>query len=205
MGDAEDGGDDAARHQPLSVRRRALAALALVVCAGCGGSSATEAPVGGPPIVTRPIGVGAAFRLPALGARARRALPVVGLRCATGPLAGPVVAHLEIFAHRETLVIPAGIGTLPRRCRYPLRTRDPTGLITASRPGLTLGDLFAIWGQPFSRRRVAGFRGPILAYVDGRRVRDNIADISIRHHAQIVLEVSGYVPPHAHYVFPRSA
>ena len=24
-------------------------------------------------------------------------------------------------------------------------------------------------------------------------------------HAQIVLEISGYVPPHAHYVFPPSA
>jgi hypothetical protein len=186
---------------------RVLAALvAVALCAGCGGSSSPgEAPVGGPPIVTRPIGVGPAFRLPALCARARRALPTVGLRCTAGPLAGPIVAHLEIFAHRETLVIPAGIGAVAGRCRYPLRTRDPTGLVTASRPGLTLGDLFAIWGQPFSRRRFASFRGPVEAFVDGRRVRDNIADISISHHAQIVLEISGYVPPHAHYVFPRPA
>jgi hypothetical protein len=185
---------------------RALVALALVAaCAGCGGSTGGEGPITGPPIVTRPIGVGPAFRLPALGARARRALPVGALRCTTGPLAGPIVAHLEIFAHRETLIIPPGVGTVAGRCRYPLRTRDPTGLITASRPGLTLKDLFAIWGQAFSQGRFASFHGPILAFVDGRRVRDNIGDISIRHHAQIVLEVSGYVPPHAHYVFPRSA
>jgi hypothetical protein len=187
------------------VRGRALAALALVAaCAGCGGSSAQE-PVGGPPIVTRPIGIGPAFTLRALGGRARRALPIAGLRCTKGPLTGPVVAHLEIFAHRETLIIPPGIGTVAGHCRYPLRTHDPTGLITASRAGLTLKDLFAIWGQPFSHGRFASFRGPIAAFVDGRQVRDNIGDISIRHHAQIVLEVSGYVPPHAHYVFPRPA
>ena len=100
---------------------------------------------------------------------------------------------------------PAGIGVRPGSCRYPLRTLVPTGLIVGQRRGLTLGDLFAVWGQPLSAHRLAGFRGPVVAFVGGRRVGGDVRSIPIRHHAQIVVEVSGYVPPHAHYVFPRSS
>ena len=39
----------------------------------------------------------------------------------------------------------------------------------------------------------------------GRRVTGDVRRIAIRHHSQIVVEVSGYVPPHAHYVFPRAS
>ena len=113
--------------------RCALVAVAagLVVAAGCGGSDG----VPGPPIVTRPIGVGPGFRLPALGAAARTATPIGHLACRRGPLGGPIVAHLEIFARRETLIIPARIGVVAGRCRYPVRTLGPTGLIVADRPG----------------------------------------------------------------------
>jgi hypothetical protein len=190
------------------VRLRAVALFALAVCAGCGGGRGAQTdggPVTGPPIVTRPIGVGPGFRLPALGAAARRAAPIRGLRCTRWSGAPAVVAHLEVFARRATLIIPPRIGVVPGRCRYPVRTHDPTGLIDADRPGLTLADLFAVWGQPLGARRVAGFRGRVLAFVDGRRVRRNIGDISVRHHAQIVLEIAGYVPPHARYRFPRPA
>jgi hypothetical protein len=186
--------------------RGALAVCALaLVAVGCGGSPQLGNPVPGPPIVTRPIGVGPAFRLPARSRRARLGLPIAGLACRPGPLPGPIVAHLEIFARRETLIIPQGIGIVAGRCRYPVRTRSPTGLIDAGRAGLTLGDLLAVWGEPLGVRRLAGFHGPVVAFVDGRRVRGNIADIPIRHHAEIVVEVSGYVHPHAHYVFPRSS
>jgi hypothetical protein len=161
--------------------------------------------VPGPPIVTRPVGVGPAYRLPPRGDAAAGGSEVGGLRCLRGPLPGPIVAHLEIFARRETLVIPAGIGVVRARCRYPLRTLMPTGLIVAQRAGLTLGDLFEIWGQPLGARRLAGFTGPIVAFVAGRRVRGDVRRIPIRHHSQIVVEVSGYVPPHAHYVFPRAS
>jgi hypothetical protein len=211
---AELGLDDASDHAVAVTRRGSLGALALVmlVAAGCGGGAAapvsqqadTSDPVTGPPIVTRPIGVGPGFRLPAHGRPAARARPIAGLTCRPGPLPGAIVAHLEIFARRETLIIPEGIGIVAARCRYPVRTLNPTGLIVAGRPGLTLGDLFAVWGQPLGARRLAGFRGSIVAFVGGHRVRGPVAEIPIRHHAQIVVEVSGYVPPHAHYVFPRA-
>jgi hypothetical protein len=190
---------------PHAAARAAGACAALLLAAGCGGTGASGDRVPGPPIVTRPIGVGPGFILPPRGAAVSAGSPIRGLACRTGPLRGAIVAHLEIFARRRTLVIPAGIGVRQGRCRYPVRTLMPTGLVVADRPGLTLGDLFAVWGQPLGVRRVAGFSGPVLAFVGGRRVRRDIAHIPIRHHSQIVIEVSGYVPPHAHYVFPRSS
>ena len=66
----------------------------------------------------------------------------------------------------------------------------------------TLGRLFAIWGQPLGRDALASFHGRVSAYVDGRsRMRDPRA-IRLKRHAQIVLEVNGYVRPHASYRFP---
>jgi hypothetical protein len=190
------------------MRGAALAAgagAALLLAAGCGGSGTARDRVAGPPIVTRPIGVGPGFLLRPRSDAAASGRPIRGLACRAGALPGPVVAHLEIFARRSTLVIPAGIGVRAGRCRYPVRTLTPTGLIVADHPGLTLGELFAVWGQPLTAQRVAGFSGPVVAFVGGRRVRGDVARIPIRHHAQIVVEVSGYVPPHANYVFPRSS
>jgi hypothetical protein len=187
------------------VRALAVGAGVLVLATGCGGGSAIDRVVPGPPIVTRPIGVGPGFRLPAHGAAATAGAPIGVLACRPGALAGPVVAHLEIFARRSTLIVPSGIGVLRGRCRYPLRTETATGVIVAGRRGLTLGDLFAIWGQPLHARRIAGFTGPTAAFVGGHRVRGDIRRIPIRHHSEIVIEVSGYVRPHAHYVFPPSS
>ena len=112
------------------------------------------------------------------------------------------------------MIVAAGIGIAPPRrregayvrggrCSYPVRTREPTGVIEVE-PGsaATLGDLFALWGQPLSRRRIGSFRGPVRAYVDGRRRRGDPRRIPLRPHGQIVLEVQGYVPPHPSYRFP---
>jgi hypothetical protein len=123
--------------------------------------------------------------------------------------------HLEIFVRRQVLIVPAGIGVaqpsrrhfgrvVPRGCTYPLRTLDPTGVIEVS-GRRTLGDFFAVWGQLLGRHRVAGFltRTDVLAFVDGRRWRGDPAGIPLVRHAQIVLELGGYVPPHPRYLFPK--
>jgi hypothetical protein len=184
-----------------------LSCVVLVAAAGCGGSGngADDRAVPGPPIVTRPVGVGPGFRIAPRGALATAGRRIGALTCRAGSLRGAITAHLEIFARRETLVIPKGIGVVAGRCRYPVRTLIQTGLIVSDRAGLTLGDLFAVWGQRLGPRRIAGFAGPVAAFVGGRRVRGDIRRIVLRHHSQIVVEVSGYVPPHAHYVFPRDS
>jgi len=111
-------------------------------------------------------------------------------------------AHVELFANRRVLLVPKGIG-IARGCTYPVRTTEPTGVVEyapAVRP--TLGDLFDVWGQPLSARRLAGFHGALSAWVGGRRWRGEVRSIPLRRHAEIVVEVGGYIPPHTFFLFP---
>jgi hypothetical protein len=193
--------------------RRSLILLAAVALAGCGGESESSSPANERLPTSAPsLGPGARHRPPSLGARAARALPVRGMRCEGHPRAIYGV-HLELFAGRRVVLIPPGIGIAPPRtrdgayvrggrCSYPLRTREPTGLIEVGEGNHTLADLFAVWGQPLSRNRMAGFRGRVRAYLGGRRWRRAPRAIPLRRHAQIVLEVGGYVAPHKSYGFP---
>lgn len=167
-----------------------------------------------PDYLPLPAGRTAAFRLPAAGAAVKARRTIAGLRCtAIHPRAWAV--HLELYAHRLVVPVPAGIGVAPplrRRgayvrggaCTYPVRSLEPTGLLIAdATPRLTLGDLFEVWGQRLSRAGFAGFRGGLSAYVDGARWLGDPRAIPLRRHAEIVLEIGAYVPPHPRYVFPR--
>jgi hypothetical protein len=169
--------------------------------------------IAAPPIPT-PIGAGSAYRPAAVTHAITAGRPVGALRCAAGGTRYGV--HLELFAHGRAVVIPAGIGVaapstralgriVPRGCSYPLRTLAPTGVVEVRRGfRLTLGDLFRLWSRPLGRHRLAGFRSaqPLLAFVGGRRWRGDPAAIPLTRHAQIVLELGGYVPPHAAFLFP---
>ena len=44
-------------------------------------------------------------------------------------------------------------------------------------------------------------RSPLRAYVDGKLVRGPAGAIPLTPHAQIVLELGGYVPPHPFFLF----
>jgi hypothetical protein len=87
-------------------------------------------------------------------------------------------------------------------CTYAIRTLEPTGvvLIDAGRAPL-LRTLFQVWGQRLSGRSLAGFRGPVTVFVDGRRWDASVGSVPLRRHAEIVLEVGGHVPPHPSYTF----
>lgn len=172
--------------------------------------------------LTRQAGIGPAFRPPPVGSEAVAAGETVGaLRCSreSGVVYG---AHLELFAHDRGLVVPAGIGVAPPlrrhgpfvlggRCLYPLRTVDPTGVVQVQQRFAgarvpTVGQLFALWGQPLSPRRLGAFRAAkgsgVVAFVDGRRWRRDPREIPLRRHAQIVIELGPLVAPHAAYLFP---
>jgi len=121
--------------------------------------------------------------------------------------------HVELFVHRQVLIMPAGIGVArpwrehlgrltPRGCTYPARTLEPTGVVEIrSGSRLTLGDVFRLWGQRLGPHRIASFHGPVLAFVNGGRRRGDPRSIRLVRHAQIVLELGGYVPPHPAYRF----
>jgi hypothetical protein len=173
--------------------------------------------LGGP--IPTPIGAGPRYHPPAAPARVLRGEPVGGLRCAAdGPRFG---VHVELFAHGRVVIVPAGIGVAaprrrvgafvrPRSCSYAVRTLGPTGVAGVRRGArLTLGRLFAVWGQRLSPTRLVGFStrrsAPVRAYVAGRRWRGRLGAIPLRRHAQIVLELGRFVPPHRSFRFPASA
>jgi hypothetical protein len=126
--------------------------------------------------------------------------------------------HLEIFADRRVVVVPAGIGVaapslrtgatvVPRGCTYPASTLTPTGVVEVARgSGVSLAGLFRIWGQPLGARTIASFRSrtPVRAYVDGRRVAGPAGAIRLRPRSEIVLELGGYVAPHPFFLFAGS-
>jgi hypothetical protein len=189
--------------------------VAAGLLAGCGSATPTSSSVTLRPD-QRPvrIGRGRAFRLPALSPAASRRAEIAGLRC-TREHGGRYGIHLELYARRLVLPVPAGIGVAPpqrRRgayvlggpCSYPVRSFEPTGVIEVDRvpAGFSLGDLFAIWGQPLSNAGLAGFHGPVEAFVAGVSRPGDPRSIRLRAHAEIVLEVGGFVAPHPSYQFP---
>jgi hypothetical protein len=167
-----------------------------VLVLGVGAVACGPAREAQPAPVPVPIGRGPGFLPRALGTG-----PAPPLPCTSGPASGPLRAHLELFARRRAIVVPAGIG-VRRACRYPLRTLAPTGVIELDGPGLTLGDFFTVWRMPLSPTRLLGFRGPVTAYVAGRRWDERAGEIPLDDGAQVVVELGGYVRPHPSYLFP---
>lgn len=169
-------------------------------------------------LVPTPIGAGPAFHPAAASPIVALAKPVRSLSCAANEVPRMGV-HLELFARGRVVIVPAGIGISPPlarrsayvvsgRCSYPVRTREPTGVIEVARGGRrTLGDFFAVWGKGLSATRLVGFRTdaqrPVRAYVDGRRYRESLSSIVLARHAEIVLELGAYVPPHPSYRFRK--
>ncbi len=142
------------------------------------------------------------------------AYPVAGLVC-TGAATARFGVHVELFANRRVVIVPAGIGIVPPlrrdgayvrdgRCSYPLRRREPTGVVEVTLGArLSLDDLFAVWNQPLSAGRLAGFSGRVRAYVGGKAWVGDVRAIPLTRHAEIVLEVGGYVRPHMLFVFRK--
>jgi hypothetical protein len=190
----------------------ACAIVLAFATAGCGGShpAALKLPADEQPV---PAGRGRAYRLRPISPAVARREPIRGLRC-TRRNRRIYGVHLELYAHRLVVPIPSGIGVAPpqRRsgvyvlggaCLYAIRTLEPTGVVVVDAgPTLDLATLFAVWGQPLSRHALGSFRGPVQAFVDGRRWRGAPGAIGLARHAEIVLEISGAVLPHPRYRFP---
>lgn len=185
-----------------------MVVLSAGLAAGCGGGAGAPQATHTAPLLAgaRPVGPGPRFQPPL------RQGPVPD--CRPGPLGPRFGAHLELFGEGLVVIFPAGIGTRPprerlaariakARCFGPVVTIDPTGLVLL-RPGTraTVGDVFALWGQPLGPRMAASFRGRLRAWVNGRRHRGPVTEIPLGHHDEIVLEAGPYVLPHAKYTFP---
>lgn len=200
--------------------RRALALVGLMLLlTGCGtvsvaathGASALagdRAATGIPAgllAAVRPIGRGPRFQPPA-GNRV--------LGACRAPLGTRQRAHIELFGANRVLLLAAGIGTrAPRRirdgrvagaiCFGALVTLDPTGTLYFRSGGeYTVADIFSVWGQALTTRRIASFTGGrVRAYVDGHQWRGAPGAVPLRQNAEIVLEVGPHVVPHTHFSF----
>jgi hypothetical protein len=148
--------------------------------------------------VPTPIGVGPRYALAA-------GPPSVGAAdaCIAGRSAR-FATHVELFARGRAMLIPVGVGVAPG-CRHGLWTSEPTGVVHVATGSATLGRLFAVWGQPLTTHRLAGFtaRSPVRVYVDGRRVSGPPGGVALRPHGEVVVELGRHIPPHRFYLFPE--
>jgi hypothetical protein len=141
---------------------------------------------------------------------------VAGLACRLdSPAFG--VAHVELFAAGRTMLLPPGIGlasaqisgarVIHKTCSYPASTVDSTGVVWLRRRGLTLGDLFRLWGQPLGRHRMSSFQTATLVrvFVNGQRSTLPPPDIPLRDRDEIVIEIASHVAPHRSYLFSIGA
>jgi hypothetical protein len=127
-----------------------------------------------------------------------------------------VHAHLALFNKGQQIAIPYGIGIVkPFQANqgfvsmgqgiYWLHTHDATGIIHVESPDdrtYTLGHFFDIWGEPLTSREIAGLKGVVRAYVDGKPYAGDPRGIVLGAHTQITLEVGApFVPPPV-YAFP---
>ena len=152
-------------------------------------------------LVPTPIGVGPRYH------------PQPGLHatCERGTLRGAARVHVELFANRRVVIVPAAIGlrdarfSLGRvdraRCRARLWTTDPSGVVSFSGRA-RLGDLFTVWGEPFGPKRLVSFHGAVSLFRNGLPVRGDPRRLALRDGDELVLEVGGFVPPHRSYRFP---
>ncbi len=86
-----------------------------------------------------------------------------------------------------------------------LHTHTQDGIIHVEAPvarTFTVGDLFAVWGQPLSSNQVDGAQGPVYAYVDGVRYEGDPATIELRDRELIQLNVGIDSPPPQPFTWP---
>jgi hypothetical protein len=148
-----------------------------------------------------PIGVGPRYQPSVVNKRVLAGAAVGRLRCSNGRR---FAVHIELFARRRVVIVPPGIGIAHSGCSYPLRTKAPTGVVEVLQSGtFTLGDLFHVWGRRLEPARLLSFPGRVSVFVGGKRFRGDPRRLVLTRHAEIVLEVGGYVAPHPSFLFPR--
>jgi hypothetical protein len=153
-------------------------------------------------LVPTPIGVGPRYHPP----------PGAHGVCLASSLSDASRVHVELFANRRVVIVPAALGlrgprfalgrVVSARCRTRFWTTDPSGVVVFG-GAATLDGLFAVWGEPLTPQRLAGFRGRVRLYRNGALVHGDPRPVVLRDGDELVLEVGGYVPPHRSYRFPR--
>lgn len=118
--------------------------------------------------------------------------------------------HLSLVRAGTAVRLPRTIGQGPSGCLYwvHMHTGDPAGIIHIEAPRRivpTLGQLFAVWGQPLSRRQVWRFRVPrgqaLHVYVNRRPYPGDPRLIALRPYTAISLQIGSPFGRPRRYVF----
>ena len=128
--------------------------------------------------------------------------PVDGIRC--DAMEGAVLhihQHVAIRDHGKAVAIPEDIGRpLLASCFYWIHTHTPDGIIHVESPNFrtfTVGNFFDVWGQPLSRRDVAGAKPKknerVAVWVDGSPYAGDPRTIPLTQHLDVTIEVG---PPY---------
>jgi hypothetical protein len=136
-----------------------------------------------------------------------------GIQCApTEQLVYHIHAHLQVYIDGRPRALPGGIGMIgavgqqtpygavygATVCYYWLHTHTADGVIHIESPleaVYTLGNFFAVWNQPLSSHQVAGARGQVSAFVNGKRWTKAPTAIPLLPHAAIQLDVGTPLVP----------
>lgn len=127
-------------------------------------------------------------------------LPVDGVECGSPVDTYHVHSHLSIFVDGQARAVPANVGLIDTPvldCHYEIHTHDRSGKIhvEAGAPfEATLGQFFAIWGQPLRSDNVAGQTGKPVAYfiVENGQVSRYQGDptaIELTSHRHVVIQI----------------
>jgi hypothetical protein len=191
-----------------SFRTNAKAILAIACLAGvtgCGGGgggaqASGTGPAGAPVLSANPITLGSAdtvgrpFWPDGSTATGGNGAPVDGVNCLVNE-DYHIHAHLAIIQNGEMLAVPASVGL--QGCAYELHTHDRSGVIhieTSASRQFTLGQLFAVWGQPLTTTNVAGITGqPVALFInDGNSLveyKGDIGAIELTNHRAITIQI----------------
>jgi len=129
--------------------------------------------------------------------------PVHGIRCDRMEAATfHIHQHLAIYDHGKPVRIPEDVGRpLFAQCFYWLHTHTPDGIIHVESPVVrqfTLGDFFAIWGEPLTKTRVAEARvrkgEKLTVWLDGSKYAGDPGTVPLTQHADITLDVGPPAP-----------
>lgn len=134
-----------------------------------------------------------------------------GIQCNTNEsFVSHIHQHLAIYNKGRSVQVPQGIGIKNANpatsCLFWLHTHAANGVIHVESPArdtYTLGQFFAVWGQPLSQTQVTTLTTDaahqIRAYVNGRPFPGDPRTIPLTQHELITLEYGPpWVPPAQH-------
>jgi hypothetical protein len=180
--------------------------LVLLLVAACGGS---------PPQVTTPD----AAHVDTAVASLHEGQVVDSVPCLRDDLpAQHIHVHLAIIDDGTGVAVPAGIGVgrpwgkeadgfiATGTCFAWLHTHDTTGVVHVVSPeqkAFTLGQLFAVWGQPLGPSAALNYSGRFTLLVNGKEFAADPSSVPLVNFSNIVLELGKppAVAPPATYDF----